>query len=128
MKENRRDILAERPELKDMPYSVPEGYFNSFKAQMKPYGKVRRPWKKMVTYVSAAASVVLLVGAGITFSQRISNEAEFTQEDFFAFSGSFDNAEYYDMSQLADAEIADEDIIDYLIYSGISAEEIELLK
>ena len=30
--------------------------------------------------------------------------------------------------KLADAEINDDDIINYLIYSGISAEEIELSK
>jgi hypothetical protein len=30
--------------------------------------------------------------------------------------------------KLAEAEINDEDIINYLIYSGISAEEIELSK
>ncbi len=128
MKEMKRDILAETPELKSLPYSVPEGYFNSFKDQMRPYGKVRRPWRKMVSYASAAASVVLFVGAGLLLTQRAPYETEFTQEDFLVFSGAFDNAEYYDASQLAEAEMSNEDIIDYLIYSGISIEEIELLK
>jgi hypothetical protein len=39
------------------------------------------------------------------------------------------NVEYYDsMDQIADAEIAAEDIIEYLIYSGITPEEIEIFK
>ncbi len=126
MKEKERDILADRPELKGMPYNLPEGYFDEFKAQMKPYG-AHRSRRRLLPYVSVAASVALLTAAGLLLSQRLSPADEFTQEDFLVFSNSVSNSEYYESpsEQYAEAEIANDDIIDYLIYSGISAEEIE---
>ena len=33
MKTNDKDILATRSELRQQPYGVPEGYFDSFKAE-----------------------------------------------------------------------------------------------
>ncbi len=125
-----RDILAAKPELKKMPYSVPEGYFETFKAQAVPYkekeiGLVGR----LMPYVAMAAVFVFLVTAGTFFLQRTSPAEEFTHEDFLVFSSGISNSEYYEsMNQIADADLAEEDIIAYLIYSGISAEEIELYK
>lgn len=130
MKEMERDILAAKPELKKMPYSVPEGYFETFKAQAVPYkekeiGLVGR----LMPYVAMAAVFVFLVTAGTFFLQRTSPAEEFTHEDFLVFSSGISNSEYYEsMNQIADADLAEEDIIAYLIYSGISAEEIELYK
>lgn len=125
-----RDILAAKPELKEMPYSVPEGYFETFKAQAVPYkekeiGLVGR----LMPYVAMAAVFVFLVTAGTFFLQRTSPVEEFTHEDFLVFSSGISNSEYYEsMNQIADADLAEEDIIAYLIYSGIRAEEIELYK
>ncbi len=132
MKEKERDILAERHELKNMPYSIPEGYFEGFKMNMKPYGCVRTR-RKAVMYASAAASAAILLTAGILLSQRTSSADEFTHEDYLVFSDSMINSlnsEYYGYTneQYAEAEMANDDIIDYLIYSGITAEEIEHYK
>ncbi len=129
MKEKERDILAERPELRKMPYTVPEGYFDGFKLKMKPYETDRRRWK-MIPYVSIAASAAILLTAGLLLSRHRSTADEFTQEDFLVFSDSMIMTEYYEDTddQYADAEMANDDIIDYLIYSGISAEEIEQYK
>jgi len=130
MKEKDRDILAAMPELKKMPYSVPEGYFDTFKSQAVPYkekeiGLIGR----LMPYAAMAAVFVFLVTAGTFFLQRTSPAEEFTHEDFLVFSSGIANSEYYEsMNQIADADLADEDIIAYLIYSGISAEEIELYK
>lgn len=130
MKEKDRDILAAMPELKKMPYSVPEGYFDTFMSQAVPYkekeiGLIGR----LMPYAAMAAVFVFLVTAGTFFLQRTSPAEEFTHEDFLVFSSGIANSEYYEsMNQIADADLADEDIIAYLIYSGISAEEIELYK
>ncbi len=125
MKESR-DILAERPELRKMPYNLPEGYFDGFRMNMKP-GRTQSPWK---TWISVAASVVILITGGLLFSRHISPADEFTHEDFLLFSDSMINTEYFEYTseQYAEAEMTDEDIIDYLIYSGISAEEVEQYK
>jgi hypothetical protein len=69
------------------------------------------------------------VAAGTFFLQKFTPAEDFTQEDYLVFSHSSMNVEYYDtMDQIADAEIAAEDIIEYLIYSGITPEEIEIFK
>ncbi len=128
MKE-KRDILAERPELKKIPYTIPKGYFEEFKMQTKPCRR-QSPWKKAGPYISIAASVTLLLAGGLLFSRLSSPADDFTHEDFLIFSDSMTSTEYYEYTaeQYADAEIANDDIIDYLIYSGISAEEIEHYK
>ncbi len=129
MKEKERDILAERSELKKMPYILPKGYLEEFKKNMKPPG-AHSPIKKAMPFVSVAASMVLLLAGGLLLSRLAAPDDDFTQEDFLVFSSSMINSEYYEYSseQYADAEIANDDIIDYLIYSGITAEEIEHYK
>lgn len=129
MKEIGRDILAENKDLRKQPYSVPEGYFDTFKSQMKPYEKQQVTLAaRLAPYVSIAAVFVFLVTAGTLFLKKSTPYDELTQEDFLVFSTAMANTEYYEMDQIADAGLADEDIIEYLIYCGISAEEIELSK
>jgi hypothetical protein len=123
MKEMNRDILADSPQLRRQAYSVPEGYFEGFKAEMQPRSARSFP------YASIAAALVFLVTAGTFFLKQSLPTDEITQEDYLLFSNSMIDVEYYnDAGQIADAGIGDEDIIEYLIYSGITAEEIELSK
>lgn len=123
----KKDILAENTALRENPYTVPEGHFNDLKAQ------VRRPrkepvitlWGRLAPYASLAAVFVSVFAAGSLLFNR--NELEITQEDYFLFSENFlDTYEMEDTYQIADAEIADSDIIEYLIYTGVTAEEIEM--
>ena len=129
MKEMKQDILAD-PHLRRQAYTAPEGYFEEFRSQMKPYRRAQHNWtEKLVPLVSMAATFILMVTAGTFFLQRTIPSEEFTQEDFLVFSSDVSRMDYYDeMDHIADAGIADEDIIEYLIYSGVSAEEIELSK
>ena len=131
MKEKNRDILADNPKLKEQVYSVPDGYFSGFKAGMTPYASVEPSLaRSLVPYLSMAAVFIFLVTAGTFFLQQTTPADEFTQEDFILYSSNISGIGLYEEEpdQLADAGIADEDIIEYLIYSGISAEEIELSK
>ena len=128
MKEKNRDILADNPKLKEQVYSVPDGYFSEFKAGMTPYASVEPSLaRRLVPYLSMAAVFIFLV---TFFLQQTTPADEFTQEDFILYSSNISGIGLYEEEpdQLADAGIADEDIIEYLIYSGISAEEIELSK
>ena len=131
MKEKNRDILADNPKLKEQVYSVPDGYFSGFKAGMTPYASMEPSLaRRLVPYLSMAAVFIFLVTAGTFFLQQTTPADEFTQEDFILYSSNISGIGLYEEEpdQLADAGIADEDIIEYLIYSGISAEEIELSK
>ena len=121
------DILAENKALRENPYTVPEGHFNDLKAQ------VRRPrkepvvtlWGKLAPYASLAAVFVSVFAAGSLLFNR--NEMEITQEDYFLFSENFlDTYDMEDTYQIADAELAESDIIEYLIYAGVTAEEFEM--
>lgn len=128
MEEIKRDILASEPKLKEMPYTVPDGYFETFEAQALQH-KESRSDRRMIPYAVAAAVLAFLFTAGALLLQNSPHPEELTQEDFLVFSTQMTNVEYYDdIDQIADAGIADEDIIEYLIYTGISAEEIELSK
>ena len=51
-----------------------------------------------------------------------------TYEDYLVHSDMLIEAEYEQDTQIADATIAAEDIIEYLIYTGVTAEDIELSK
>lgn len=133
MKTNGHDILASRPELKDRPFGVPEGYFESFKTEMA--GKRSKPqtglWSKSVPYMAVAASLALILSVGTLLKNSFAAGNDFTDEDYILFSNSFvSTAEYQgeDTYQFAEAEIMDEDIIEYLIYTGESPESIELSK
>ena len=62
---------------------------------------------------------------------RGSAETQMSEEDYILFSDNmistyiYEEAEY---DQMAVAEMGDEDIIEYLIYIGVSPETIELSK
>ena len=105
MKEIGRDILAENKDLRKQPYSVPEGYFDTFKSQMKPYEKQQVTLAaRLAPYISIAAVFVFLVTAGTLFLKKSTPYDDLTQEDFLVFSRAMANTEYYEMDQIADAK------------------------
>ena len=133
MKTNGHDILASRPELKDRPFGIPEGYFETFREEMT--AKAAKPqislWNRSIPYMAAAASVALILSVGSFVKNSFGSSNDFTDEDYILFSNSFISTAEYDSSesyQFAEAELMDEDIIEYLIYLGVSPESIELSK
>lgn len=129
MKQTDMDIFPNSPELKKMPFSVPEGYFDSLREDLKKPRTIKvSVWGRLSPYVAVAAVFIFMVSAGTFLLERTTPEQEMTQEDYFLFSDNMMISTIYEMEeeeQIADADIADEDIIEYLIYSGITAEEIE---
>lgn len=131
MKTNGHDILASHDELKKTPYSVPEGYFEAFKAEAsRTYSRpVAGPWRKAVPYMAAAASFALLLSLGAMFLQKSAQDDILTQEDYILFSDNLiSTAIYEEYDQVAEADLMEEEIIEYLIYTGVSPETIELSK
>ena len=128
-----QDILTSQKELKERPFSVPDGYFESFKAEAmrKSTAPVISPWRKDVPYMAVAASLAFLLSVGTLVQNSISSRNRITDEDYILFSNSFISTAEYDGEEsyhFAEAEIMDEDIIEYLIYMGVSPESIELSK
>ena len=81
--------------------------------------------------MAAAASLALLFGVGLSLNESFKSRDVFSTEDYILFSDSMIHTIYDDDAstyQYADAELMDEDIIEYLIYTGESPESIELSK
>ena len=136
MKDFKRDILQEAS-LKNSPYSVPEGYFESLKERAVKYSKPAEiapmQFRRILwTAISMAAMFIIMVTAGTMFLKGVTPEDDLTQEDYIVFSDGYFDLEMYDTDgmaeQYADASISDEDIIEYLIYTGVSQEFIEMSK
>ena len=136
MKDLQRDILQEAS-LKNCPYSTPEGYFESFKEKAVKYSQPAKAaplqFKRILTTaVSMAAMFILMVTAGTMLLKGVTPDSDLTQEDYIVFSDGYFDLELYDTDgmteQYADASISEEDIIEYLIYTGVSQEFIEMSK
>lgn len=135
MKDLERDILQEAS-LKKCPYSVPEGYFESLKEKAVKYPKpapvpVFQFKKVLMTAVSMAAMFILMVTAGTFLLEKSTPSEDLTHEDYIVFSDGYFDLEMYEgnmSEQYADASISDEDIVEYLIYIGVSEEFIEMSK
>ena len=126
-----QDILTSQKELKERPFTVPDGYFEAFKTETMRTSivQVMSPWRKAIPYIAVAASLALLFGVGSGLNESKIYD-EFSTEDYILFSDTMIRTIYDDTatSQYADAELMDEDIFEYLIYTGESPESIELSK
>lgn len=129
------DILKTASELKKMPYSVPEGYFDALKKELAQIpARQEKPVtirSRLMPVLAMAASFAALICLGTYLLRGGISETELTQEDYIVFSDNYINTALYEETedvQIADAGLADEDIIEYLIYTGVSPEMIELSK
>ncbi|MGN1219714.1 MAG: hypothetical protein ACI4TU_02095 [Candidatus Cryptobacteroides sp.] len=124
---DRTDILSSHEELKKMPYEVPEGYFESFKASAaRPQRKKTDIWHKVYPMATMAAMLVVMVTAGTFFLKKATPAQEMSLEDYIICSGMDITTTSYQTysSATADAQLSNEDIVSYLIYTGMSAENI----
>ena len=129
MKTTVKDILKENTQLKQMPFSTPEGYFESLKQNLKDKGHDSRGIGAVAIWsrISVAAAIAILVTAGAILMSSPSTANEFTEEDYIVFSDDISTDVIYSASTLYayTEEISDEDIILYLIDSDWEADVIE---
>ena len=133
--QTEKDILKSAQELKTRPYNVPEGYFSRMKAELKSCAQEsderRRPFvARLAPYAAMAAVFVLMVTAGTFLLERTTPTVQEEMDEFYFYSNMMPVTDPYAIEsvQLAPEEVAEEDIVEYLIYSGITAEVIELSK
>ena len=127
MKDFRHDILKD-PSLKECPFTTPEGYFDDLKKRAVRYSQpvqtpVQQSRKIIMSLTSVAAAFIIMIAAGAFFLSRDSQEDMFTQEDFLVFSSDITDDLLFET--YAETDILEDDIIEYLIYSGESREDIE---
>lgn len=128
----KNDILHNfSADLRKTPFNVPEGYFSQIRSDIMEKALAEKPastWSKASPYISVAAALLLMVTAGTFILEKGSSQDEMTYEDYLVHSDFLISSEYIQDSQIADASIADEEIIEYLIYTGITPEVLELSK
>ncbi|MGM9735124.1 MAG: hypothetical protein ACI3ZL_01800 [Candidatus Cryptobacteroides sp.] len=125
--ENRKDILAEVKELKSMPFSVPEGYFDTFKEQAKSTrGRETGLWRKVYPVLAMAAMFLIIVTGGTFLMKTATPQEGMSMEDYLVCSGLETSLSAYSSyeTQIAEAEISGDDIVQYLIYTGVEAESL----
>ena len=109
MKREEKDILQDT-RLKESPFSMPEGYLSSLETKLKtiPQQGAEKVtvWKKVTPYIAMAAMFALIMAAGGFFVGKSWTENSVPE-------------------QYAEAATED-DILEYLIYTGVEIEELEL--
>lgn len=111
-----------------IPYTVPEGYFEDFKANMAEKAMRQggnRLWTMVAPYASVAAAFIFIVTAGTFLLKKTTVPEGMTYEDYIVHSD-FQISTEYDQESTSTAQMENEDIVNYLIFSGITAEALEL--
>ncbi len=133
MKQTTKDILQSDRRLKEMPYTVPDGYFRSLETGIT--GNIRKKesqaagfFGKLTPYFAAAAMFAVIATAGTFFLRTVTEDADYTFEDYLIMSDGLTGMLTYtqDEAQYAEEVPDEQDIADYLIYTGVSTNVIEL--
>lgn len=143
MNEQEFDILQSSKDLKKMPFTVPENFFETMKAEAR---KCTEPqvihvslWTRLAPYTAIAAMFLFIFTLGNIFIKSNPEPAAAASEesidiieyeDYLVFNGvGADISMYYLAEEEYTMEMTDdEDIIEYLIYTGASESYIEYNK
>lgn len=132
--EQKQDILA-NGDLKKMPFTVPEGYFENLSAKMAETARqdcaaesrVARPLflQKVSTYLSIAASFAIIAAAGTYIVKTFTPKQETSSLEAMEWlEPETDPEAMYYYSQNTSGALTDEELIEYLIESGVTLEEL----
>ena len=127
MKTQDNDILKQDGNLKEMPFSLPEGYMESLRKELKtiPQRNTKKIsiFNRILPYISLAAAFAMIVTIG-GFILEKTTQQDLSYEDYIVFSDDMTNTLLYDTDELYADALSDDDIIEYLIYTGVEIEEL----
>ena len=127
MKTQDNDILKQDGNLKEMPFSLPEGYMESLRKELKtiPQRNTKKIsiFNRIIPYISLAAAFAMIVTIG-GFILEKTTQQDLSYEDYIVFSDDMTNTLLYDTDELYADALSDDDIIEYLIYTGVEIEEL----
>ena len=110
-----------------MPFSLPEGYMESLRKELKtiPQRNTKKIsiFNRILPYVSLAAAFAMIVTIG-GFILEKTTQQDLSYEDYIVFSDDMTNTLLYDTDELYADALSDDDIIEYLIYTGVEIEEL----
>lgn len=136
MENMEKDILNSSPELKKMPFKVPDGYFDELQREALRCTEPKKMhvsiWTRLAPYASVAAMFLFILVLGKVFLRNDPGESEAVEEsadfeDYMVFAGGETDLAIHNIAsgQFAENSVEDEDIIEYLIYIGVSENDIE---
>lgn len=114
-----------------MPYSIPEGYFEGLQNNLRineadVSTETRSFWGRMAPYISMAAAFAIITTAGTAILRNVTERSDMSYEDYIVHSEIMIVNEEETEEAYPEAEA--QDIVEYLIHSGITAELIEFSK
>ncbi len=107
----KKDILKDSPNLRENPFTVPEGYFETMRERASRTPEIqtardRRIRRIMTPLLSTAASVALILTGMLLFDGRRADSGHELYSDNVA------------------TVLSSDEIIEYLIYTGASVEDM----
>lgn len=143
MNKKEYDILQSAKELKKTPFTIPEGYFETLKADARKCAEPQYVHinlrARLAPYAAIAAMFLFIFILGKVFIRTSPNQSDITEtasvfsceyEDYLVFDdiGTDISAYYIDNGYTAESSLNNDDIIEYLIYTRVSEEYIEYSK
>ena len=121
----KNDILNTHSSiLKENPYGVPESYFETLKGDL-----MRKKKNSFASpYISIAAACLIFLTAGLMLIKNTVISDDMSYEDYLVHSDYIFTEGYEDEINVIENDIDADDIIEYLIYTGVTAEVIEQSK
>ena len=121
--------------MKQNPHITPEGYFNDLKTRLQdiPFEQeMPTTWQRIRPHLAMAAAFIAIVTAGSAILRNTAGNPAVEVSDLdsqYELAGLVRTTSpyFYDESEFEqeDAEYTEEDIINYLIESGVTIENIE---
>jgi len=134
MEENKN--ILESVELRQNPYSVPEGYFENLRPRLHVVTEERTAapsvWTRFMPYAALAASFAIIVAVGTAILRPTTAVSpEQASFDYALLAPRTNPYSVYDAAALDEdeegynyGEYTNDDIVQFLIESGISVENI----
>lgn len=121
--DGKKDILADYPELKNLPFEVPEGYFEGFNVNLHPEKRQSSGvFRKISPYIAIAAMFVIIASVGTLILETMTPEDERNEYISWLYTDLVPYTQpesLYNPDIVVQESLSEEDVIDYLIYSGI---------
>ena len=110
-------------------HNVPEGYFENLQTRLSAIPQQHSavtPWVRMRPYLAMAAAFAAMVVGGTALLRSTARPASvLSDEDLFSYAQLIPRTDpymIYDESAQAEESYSEEDIINYLIETGVSLE------
>lgn len=128
MKNIEKDILSASEDLKKMPFTTPEGYFEGVNRSVAERISTSRSLRtRIAPYLAMAAMFAMIVCAGSLFLKLAPSapvQDELSDLSYLDIIPVTDPDMIYYADNYDFEEVTSEDITEYLIYSGVDLENM----